>query len=123
MLKLEEYRCRPLSAKLKVVEEDAKNVSSSEPTKKKTKKKERKRKYIATSIEKQHESEKGQTKEQLIAANKEKIAKFHPEPDFSKTSPKMAKERWKIKHEKEMQERTKNQWTSIISIPMGGLNK
>ena len=123
VLKLEEYRRRPLSAKPKVVEEDAKNVSSSEPTEKKTKKKERKRKYKATSIEIQHEMEKGKTKEQLIAANKEKIAKFHPEPDFSKTSPKMAKERLKIKHEKEMLERTKGQWTSIVSIPMGGMNK
>jgi hypothetical protein len=48
---------------------------------------------------------------------------FHPEPDFSASSTIIAKERLKIKHEKEMLEKTKNQWTSIVSIPMGGMNK
>ena len=123
VLKLEEYRRKPISVKTKSTDKENKPDSFSEPIKKKTKNKVRKKKYKATSIEKQHEIERGQTKEQLIAANKAKVAKYHPEPDFSKISTKMAKERQKIKHEKEMLEKTKNQWTSIVSIPMGGMNK
>jgi hypothetical protein len=123
VLKLEEYRRKPISVTTKASDKNANNVSSSEPTKKKAKNKVKKKRYKETSIELQHEIEKGQTKEQLIAANKAKIARFHPEPDLSTISPKIAKERQKIKHEKEMLEKTKNQWTSIVSIPMGGMNK
>ena len=123
VLKLEEYRRNSLSVKSKESEEDSNAVSFCKATKEKAKKKEKKRKYKATSIEKQNESEKMFTKEQLIAANKAKVAMFHPEPDFSASSTIIAKERLKIKHEKEMLEKTKNQWTSIVSIPMGGMNK
>lgn len=122
-LKLEEYRRKPLSARTKASDGGVNNVSISEPTKKKAKIKVKKKKRKLSSIEAQLESEKGLTKEQLIAMNKARVAKFHPEPDFSTTSPKMAKERLKIKHEKEMLEKTKNQWVSVVSIPMGGLNK
>lgn len=123
VLKLEEFRRRSLSIKPKKSDEDSCVVSFSKPANEKAKKKEKKRKYKATSIEKQHESEKRFTKEQLIAANKAKVAKFHPGPDFVASSTLIAKERLKIKHEKEMLEKTKNQWTSIVSIPMGGMNK
>ena len=63
------------------------------------------------------------TKEEKIALNKAKVAQFHPEPDFSTGSTKMAKERLKIKHEKNMLEKAKKIWHSIVSVPMGGLNK
>ena len=67
----------------------------------------------------------GMTKEEKIAANKARVAKYHPEPDFSNISPspKIAKERQKIKHEKEMLEKAKKIWHSIVSVPMGGMNK
>lgn len=69
--------------------------------------------------------EKGLTKEEKIALNKARVAKYHPEPDFSSLSPspKIAKERQKIKHEKDMLERAKKIWHSIVSVPMGGINK
>ena len=63
------------------------------------------------------------TPEQRIAANKERIAKFHPEPDFSRMSPRYVKELKKLDHEKSMKEKAKKIWLSIVSIPMGGLNK
>lgn len=71
------------------------------------------------------ESLKGLTKEEIIAANKARVAKYHPEPDFSNItpSPKIAKERQKIKHEKAMLERAKKIWHSIVSVPMGGMKK
>lgn len=67
----------------------------------------------------------GMTKEEKIAANKARVAKYHPEPDFSNVSPspQIAKERRKIKHERNMLERAKKIWHSIVSVPMGGLNK
>lgn len=63
------------------------------------------------------------TPEEIIAANKERIAKFHPEPDFSNISPQYAREIRKLKHEKSMKEKAKKIWLSIVSVPMGGLNK
>ena len=63
------------------------------------------------------------TPEQRIAANKERVAKFHPEPDFSNISPQYARELRKVEHEKSMKEKAKKIWLSIVSIPMGGLNK
>lgn len=81
-------------------------------------------KKASEALRKQLELEKGLTKEEKIALNKAKIAKYHPEPDFSTvSSPKMAKERQKIKHEKEMLEKAKKIWHSIVSVPMGGINK
>lgn len=67
----------------------------------------------------------GMTKEEKIAANKARVAKYHPEPDFSNVSPspQIAKERRKIKHERNMLERAKKIWHSIVSVPMGGINK
>lgn len=72
-----------------------------------------------------HNSLEGMTKEEKIAANKARIAQYHPEPDFSNItpSPKIAKERLKIKHEKAMLEKAKKIWHSIVSVPMGGMNK
>lgn len=76
-------------------------------------------------LKKQLEMEKGMTKEEKIAANKARVAMFHPEPDFANisSSPKIAKERSKIKHEKKMLEKAKKIWHSIVSVPMGGFNK
>ena len=67
----------------------------------------------------------GMTKEEKIAANKARVAKYHPEPDFSNVSPspQIAKERRKINHERNMLERAKKIWHSIVSVPMGGINK
>lgn len=67
----------------------------------------------------------GMTKEEKIAANKARVAKYHPEPDFSNVSPSLqiAKERQKIKHERDMLEKAKKIWHSIVSVPMGGTNK
>ena len=67
----------------------------------------------------------GMTKEEKIAANKARVAKYHPEPDFSNISPspQIAKERRKIKLERNMMENAKKIWHSIVSVPMGGLNK
>jgi hypothetical protein len=61
-------------------------------------------------LRKQLALEKRLTKEQKIALNKAKVAQFHPEPDFSTGSPKMAIERQKIKHEKKMLEKAKKIW-------------
>lgn len=120
VLKLEEFRRRSLSIKPKKSDEDSCVVSFSKPANEKAKKKEKKRKYKATSIEKQHESEKRFTKEQLIAANKAKVAKFHPSPDLTAINPKYAQELRKLEEEKKMRERMKGKWVSIVSIPMKG---
>ena len=74
-------------------------------------------------LKKQLKMEEGLTKEEKIALNKARVAKFHPEPDFTTISPRLAKERQKIKHEKDMMERAKRIWHSIVSVPMGGINK
>ena len=120
VLKLEEYRRYPVSVKAEISGKDVNTASIIEPTKKKKKKKKKQKK---SSIEKQNESEKGLTKEQLIALNKARIAKFHPEPDFSNFSPQYKRALQKLKYEKEMKEKNKNQWVSIVSVPMGGMNK
>lgn len=74
-------------------------------------------------LRKQLKLEKGLTKEEIIALNKAKVANFHPEPDFSTISPQYAKALSKLKHEKKMLERAKKIWHSIVSVPMGGMNK
>lgn len=66
------------------------------------------------------ESLKGMTQEEKIAANKARVAKFHPEPDMSRFSTVYRRELSKMKFEKEMEERMKDKWGSIVSIPMKG---
>lgn len=66
---------------------------------------------------------KGMTKEEIIAVNKARVAKYHPESDLTSLSPSYAKALSKLKHEKNMKERAKRLWYSIVSIPMGGLKK
>ena len=61
------------------------------------------------------------TKGEKIAANKARVAKYHPEPDFSTMSPKYLSTLRKFKHEKEMEERAKKLWFSVVSVPMGGM--
>ena len=80
-------------------------------------------KEASEALRKQLKREKELTKEEKIALNKAKVAKFHPEPDFSTVSPMIAKARQKIKHEKEILEKAKKIWHSIVSVPMGGMNK
>lgn len=65
----------------------------------------------------------GMTKEEKIAANKARVAKYHPEPDFSRCSTTVYKNRKKIEFEKKMKERAKKLWYSIVSVPMGGMKK
>ena len=70
-----------------------------------------------------HKSLQGMTKEEKIAANKARVAKYHPEPDFTRCSTIVSKNRKKIEFEKKIKEKTKNLWYSIVSVPMGGLKK
>ncbi len=65
------------------------------------------------------ESMKGKTKEEIIAANKARVAKFHPEPDMTRYSTTYMKSLRKLEHEKSQ----RRIYVSIVSIPMGGLNK
>lgn len=65
----------------------------------------------------------GMTKEEKIAANKARVAKYHPEPDYSTCSKAIVQSRKKIEFEKGMKERAKKLWCSIVSVPMGGMNK
>lgn len=74
-------------------------------------------------LKKQLEIEKGLTKEEKISLHKAKVTKFHPEPDLSTPSGRLAKERQKMKHERNMLERAKKKWYSIVSVPMGGISK
>lgn len=57
---------------------------------------------------------KGMTKEEIIAANKARVAKYHPEPDMSHFSTVYRRALSKLKHEKEMEERMKNKWFSVV---------
>lgn len=75
------------------------------------------------ALRKQLEIEKRLAKEEKIALNKAKVAKYHPEPDLSTMSTKIAKARQKLKDEKYMLEKAKKVWHSIVSIPMGGMKK
>ena len=117
-IKVDEYRRKPLSVKIDISKKDDGTIAVvAQP---KTKQKERKRVRKPTSIELQHEMEKGQSKEQLIAANKARIAKFHPSPDLTAINPKYAQELRKLEEEKKMRERMKGKWVSIVSIPIKG---
>lgn len=66
---------------------------------------------------------KAMTKEDIIAENKARVAKYHPEPDFTRCSTTVYKNRKKIEFEKMMKERAKKLWYSIVSVPMGGMKK
>lgn len=66
---------------------------------------------------------KGMTKEEIIAANKARVAKYHPEPDLTTCSTTVYKNRRKIEFEKKMKERAMKLWYSIVSVPMGGMKK
>lgn len=89
----------------------------------KLKKKETKKQREKREAREFEESLKGMTKEEIIAANKARVAKYHPEPDFSTISPKYARTLQKLEHEKKMKERAKKLWFSIVSVPMGGMKK
>ena len=65
----------------------------------------------------------GMTKEEKIAANKARVAKYHPEPDVNTSSKTIYQSRKKIEFEKGMKEKAKKVWCSIVSVPMGGMNK
>ena len=110
-LKLVEYR-RTVSSAKKNVEPKASVIRVKDRNKARMKKKE-------TSIEKDNKRMEGLTKEEIIEANKKRVSKFHPAPDLSHISSSFYKARKKIEYEKEMLEKTKGQWVSIISIPMG----
>lgn len=65
----------------------------------------------------------GMTKEEKIAANKARVAKYHPEPDFTTCSTIVYKNKKKIEFEKKMKEKAKKLWCSVVSVPMGGMKK
>ena len=117
-LKLVEYR-RLINSATKVTSSEVNPELIVKEKKDRTHKKKKKK----TTIEEENERRKNKSKEELIAENKAKVAKYHPEPDFSTCSKTINQSRKKIEHEKEMRERTKGHWVSIISIPMGGMNK
>lgn len=58
------------------------------------------------------------TKEEIIAENKARLAKYHPEPDLETYPTAIYRARKKIEYEKEMKKWNKGRWVSIISIPM-----
>lgn len=84
--------------------------------KKKRKSEKHKQKSDAMKFE---ASLKGMTKEEKIAANKERVAKCHPEPDMSNISPAYRRALSKIEFEKSK----KKIYMSIVSVPMGGYEK
>lgn len=118
-LKLAEYRRNVNSSKEEKVSDGSSKVAASKNTKKIRPPKSKPK----TPLQKEDDLRKNETKEEIIAENREKIAKFHPEPDFDRSSSTIYQSRRKIEFEKEIKERNKNKWVSIISIPMGGRNK
>ena len=76
-----------------------------------------------TKLQIEDELNKTNTKEEIIAANRETVAQFHPEPDLNTISPKYKRALLELEHEKEMKERSKKMRFSVVSIPMGGMNK
>lgn len=85
---------------------------------KKAKKKSEKQKQKRDAI-KFEASLKGMTKEEKIAANKERVAKCHPEPDMATVSPAYRRALSKIEFEKSK----KKIYMTVVSVPMGGMNK
>ena len=112
-LKLMEYR-RTVNSATKV----ASCESNHAPTVKEKKDRTSKKKKKKTSFEKEDERRKNKTKEELIAENKARVAKFHPEPDLDTYPTAIYRARKKIEYEKEMKEWNKRHWVSIVSIPM-----
>lgn len=92
-------------------------------TKKEAKKNKKRKKQ--TSLEKHDEWVKGLTKDQIIAINKARVAKYHPEPDMSEISPGYRRALYKMESEKSKRksEEEHRQWVSIVSVPFGGMNK
>lgn len=86
--------------------------------KKKEKKETRTQKYDRELREFQKSLE-GLTPEEKIAANKARVAKYHSEPDLSYISPAYRRAVSKIEFKKGL----KKIWKSIVSVPMGGMNK
>ena len=117
-LKLDEYR-RTINSATKVTSCEVNPELTVKEKKNKTPKKKKKK----TSYEVENERRKNKTREELIAENKARVAKFHPEPDYNTPSPALNKARKKIEFEKEMKEKNKGQWFSVVSVPMGGQNK
>ncbi len=114
-LKLVEYR-RTVNSATKVTSCESNPVPTVKEKKNRTPKKKKKK----TSYEVENERRKNKTKEELIAENKARVAKYHPEPDLNTYSTSFYKARRKIEHEKEMMEKYKGQWVSVVSIPMKG---
>ncbi len=85
----------------------------------KKKKGKRKKQKAKRSLSEYDQSIRGMSKEEIIAANKARVAKYHPEPDFSHISPAYKQAISKIDFEK----KKKRVYMSIVSVPMGGLNK
>lgn len=83
----------------------------------------KKNKLASYEAEKFQNSLQGMTKEEKIAANKARVAKYHPEPDLSTCSKTIVQSRKKIEFEKKMKEKGKKLWYSIVSVPMGGMKK
>ena len=119
-LKLGEYRQKELVSKDNKSDKPEREPSVNESAKRKTKKKPKKQK---TSFERYDEWAKGKTKEELIAINKARVEKYHPKPDMSRISPLLLQARQKVEKEKKEKEATKRQYITIISVPMGGMNK
>lgn len=117
-LKLVEYRRSVNSAKKITSCLNNPNPKVQEKKNKTTKKKKK-----MTSLEEEDERRKNKTKEEIIAENRARIAKYHPKPDLDNICRSIYQSRKKIELEKEMREKTKGHRVSIISIPMGGLNK
>ena len=80
-------------------------------------------KFARREANKFQNSLQGMTKEEKIAANKARVAKYHPEPDINSGSKTIYQSRKKIEFEKVMKEKAKKVWCSIVSVPMGGMNK
>ena len=117
-LKLVEYR--------RTVNSATKSTSCETISKPKVKDKRKEtttKKKSYTKLQTEDEMWKNKTKEELIAANRESVAKFHPEPDFTSISPKLKRSLQELEHEKEIKERSKKMWISVVSIPMGGMKK
>ncbi len=112
-LKLVGYRRTVNSAK-KVTSCEVNSKLTVKEKKNKTPKKKKKQ----TSFEEENERRINMTKEELIAENKAKIAKFHPEPNLNTYATSFYKARRRIEYEKEMREKYKGHWVSVISIPM-----
>jgi hypothetical protein len=112
-LKLVEYR-RTINSATKVPCVEANNKVDRKVSQKKTNNKTKKK----TSLEEDDERRNNRTKEELIADNKARVAKYHPEPDSETYPTGLYRARNRIKFEKEMKEWNKGHWVSIISIPM-----